>query len=91
MSGLEAVLSSGKDHGCTEILVMLDNITAVKALQSGRATSSVWRIEHFSNLVEKVTAPVTMNWIPGHAGIPENEVVDRLAGVRWTQLGLLKQ
>lgn len=41
MSRLGAVLSSGKDHECTDKLVTLNNTTAVKALHSGTTTSSV--------------------------------------------------
>ena len=58
--------------------MLLDNQEAVRALISGRTTSSQSNVKRFSELGKSLSG-VEVRWIPGHSGIQGNHKSDELA------------
>lgn len=76
---LQKVMNSGVDQGLAKIYVMLNNAAAARALQTGRTTSSSQRVENFHDIANKAAVLVEVKWVPGHDGIPGNQMADQLA------------
>ena len=79
---LEAALElsereNGGRDGRQQINVLTDSQSAVKALLTGIATTSLDDVRQFRALSKK--ALVSVKWIPAHSGIQGNEDVDRAA------------
>lgn len=87
MAALEAIIMSLGNRHISNIYIMLDNAEAAQALLTWKTTLSHWRVRRFRRWAEGLVTPVRVKWIPGHEGIPGNEVADQLAREALNQIG----
>jgi ribonuclease HI len=78
---LEAVRTAASDRACSEVFVFTDSRYTVGCLGQDTGYKPKKNLELIATiraLVKTLGKPVHFHWVPGHAGLRENEQVDAL-------------